>query len=53
MSNTFEAMHEQVEIANLYYCKSRAMTLTKLEKMPHAKSKVHSFTVMLIIIPVI
>jgi hypothetical protein len=41
-------MHEQVENANLYYCKSRAITLTKLKtkKNPHAKSQVHSFTVM-------
>jgi hypothetical protein len=41
-------MHEQVE--NLYLVKDNNSNNT--EKNPHAKSKVHSFTVMLIIIPV-
>jgi hypothetical protein len=43
----------KLKIAILYYCMSRAITLTKTEKNPHAKSQVQSFTVMRIIIPVI
>jgi hypothetical protein len=44
-------MHEQVE--NCKYILSQGQkNSNKTEKNPHAKSQVHSFTVMLIIIPV-
>jgi hypothetical protein len=43
----------KLKIANLYYSKSRAITPNKTEKNPHAKTQVHSFTVMMVIIPVI
>jgi hypothetical protein len=43
-------MHEQVENCKIY-TKSKAITKTKT-KSPHAKPQVHSFTMMLIIIPV-
>jgi hypothetical protein len=51
-SNTFEFCMNKFKIANLYNCKSRAITITKLKKNPHVKSQVHSSTLILIIIPV-